>query len=121
MSNGYVEVVKVYRLWAEVPQHERLTEDDVLRKYPPGRWADFVSERLIERLRHPGCEIAVRFEQSSKWIPCGQEAYGQARCKRHGGPGKPVPDRQRRNRVTALEDENQRLRERIAELEAGAE
>jgi hypothetical protein len=103
--NGYVEVVQRGRLWEGVPVAERVTEDDIRAKYPTPRFADFVAERLIDRLRNPRCELAVSLpEFRDKWIPCGWDDYGAGRCKRHGGPGKPreAKEARRSSRLTQV-------------------
>lgn len=93
LEPGWVPVILKARLWAAVPEAQRVTEDDIRRACR--RKADWVAPRMIEQIRTHQCEIAVQAVSrgtglpAKKWIPCAAEAHdGAARCPRHGGPSR---------------------------------
>lgn len=91
-DNGTVSVTLNLRLWASVPEHLRVTEEDVRAKYDHPLWATFVVDRWLKRLSQPTCDIAIEVaEFKGKWAPCAGQGYEAGRCKRHGGPGRPGP------------------------------
>lgn len=111
VAEGYVALTFAVRLWVAVPQEERLTEAEVVQRWPSypqgsvppcrggpillGHYADWVSENMIDLLRRADrdetCECAVRMTGSKKWKPCAGPTYGSRRCVRHGGPSKHKP------------------------------
>lgn len=75
------------RLWADVPPHERATDQSVVAGWS-GR-APHYRDRERERLRDPGpCLAAV--QKPYGWLPCGAMAIpGADLCPMHGGPKNP--------------------------------
>ena len=112
----WVDITVKAPLWRTIPPEYRLTEDAIRRRYsPPSRWADWLAPKVIARLNHPECEVAVRATEfgSGLWMPCGMQTGGHDRCKRHGGPGLHPRAESRVSqavRIRELEAEVERLR-----------
>lgn len=124
VPEGYVEIVRLARLWSAVPPEERVTPDQVAKAH------DFYGDNeyrraLIARdeaiLLHPRCEIAVQpQEYGGRWMPCRRPLADemQTRCAQHGGPRKPQP---RRETLAELRAEIERLTSRLVLLSAQRE
>lgn len=106
-KEGWVEVKVLARLWAAVPERERLTEKDIRQHYSGrGAHGQHYIARELAVLNNPKCEIAVRSTlKQRKWKPCAMGvAPGEKRCGRHGGRRVDYGPRK------TLKEENERLR-----------
>lgn len=111
-TDGFIELTLKFRLWASVPEAERVTEADILRHFPEDKYAEFARQRLRDRLNNPECKCATRqVELWGKWLPCGYPTGGYDRCKRHGGPSiQPSPAPSLRLQLVDARAEIERLR-----------
>ena len=110
-NNGYIEVVRRYRLWAAVPPDERVTEQTV--RDNTNASSPYLAEEL-ERLANPQCIVALKHARyKGLWSPCNLPVKpGEDRCKTHGGASArttPEPGPTRKE----LQAEVDRLRARL--------
>lgn len=82
------------RMWADVPEAERATDDDLLLAW--AGMSDHYRDLERARLANPGpCQAAASGEGRhrplrGKWIPCGVRPLpGADLCAVHGGPVRP--------------------------------
>ena len=93
--------MKALMLWADVPP-ERRVDASYYRRFkrfggPAGR--EYL-ERTLDRLEHPGCEVAVvAYSSGGRYQPCGMTVQpGSLRCSIHGGLS-PTPLEKKRRRL----------------------
>lgn len=84
-DDGWIEIVRRYRLWSDVQEHERVT-DEIIRKSRYGGSA--YTDAEILNLHNPSCIVALKHARhGGRWAPCNQPVKaGADRCKHHGGP-----------------------------------
>lgn len=87
-EDGWVDVVKRYRLWEAVPPDERVTASEIASMNARRGYVTDVAAREIEALNNPRCGIALKKVQyPRKWVPCALPVKpGADRCFTHGGP-----------------------------------
>jgi len=111
------------RLWADVPQTERVTEA-FLRSCAGGADQRWLADKLA-RISKPRCQAAVRWGgRGDLWNPCGRSpSAGESFCVLHGGAytKRPTEAQKRWRRVERclifLDREIGRLQREMAELQ----
>ena len=97
-----------WRLWADIPPEERVTEDYV--RSCIGADDPMWVQRNLSWLQNPQCEVAVKWGSSGRYHPCKCPPHTGTRCVHHGGPkGRKPPNARTELESPAAKAERLRL------------